>query len=251
MRLGTHQPFCLISNQHVAQPTSSGAPSRSRTSSTPHDILNEASPNRSLLGYRTCNIVNLTGHHMDALTHTSSSVSVYDVCATYHNLYSLRHLRSIAKLLSCITSHNHTYKFDNIDAAFNDHRILTIDPDERQRRRKQRCLALVEERDSLRAQLQQQKQQPLPPLPPPPPPSPPPIPTPQSQQEPELQQDEPVSSTSVSSPSTESFLSSSRTTDRDRVLHLEGVVAQLSHQLTQLCYRDTLQLQRHKTTRTM
>jgi len=161
------------------------------------------------------------------------------VCATYRNLYSLRHLRSIAKLLSCITSHNHTYKFDNIDAAFNDHRVLTIDPDERQRRRKQRRVALVEERDSLRVQLRRQQQPPHP-LPPPPPPQ-----RQQQAQEPELQQDEPVSSTSVSSPYTESSLPSaaSSTTDRDRVLHLEGVVAQLSQQLT---HRDTLQLQRQR-----
>ena len=167
---------------------------------------------------------------------------------------TLRHLRSVAKLISSIISHNHTYKFDTNDAAFNDHRLLTVDPDERQRRRKQRRLALVEERDSLRAQLQQQQPQvqQVHELPSPPPPSArrplPPSPTPQrSEQAP--QGDGPVSSTSVSSPLFEPALpsaGSSSTTDRDRVQHLEGVVAQLSQQLTQSSHRDALQVQRQQ-----
>ena len=196
---------------------------------------------------------------MDALTDTSSPASIYQVCATYRCLYSLRHLTCVAKLISCITSHNHTYKFATLDAAYNDHRLLTVNPGERQRRRKQRRVALVEERDSLRAQLQQQQQQQQqqqpqhePPLPPPPssPRSLPPSPTPQRQEAELLQGDGTVSSTSVSSPSSEPSLpsaaSSSSTTDRDRVQHLEGVVAQLSHQLTQSSHRDALQVQRQQ-----
>ena len=61
---------------------------------------------------------------MDALTDTSSPASIYHVCATYRCLYSLHHLRPVAKLISCITSHNHTHKFATLDAAFNDHRLL-------------------------------------------------------------------------------------------------------------------------------
>ena len=167
---------------------------------------------------------------MEALSHTSSPASIYHVCATYHTLYTLRQLRSVAKLLSCITSHNHTYKFVSIDAAFADHRILTLDPDERQRRRKRRRLALVEERDSLRAQLRQQQEQQ------------------QCARQSVSQQGGPAPSTPVTSPHACPSLHSTApcTLDNDCVLPPDGVVVQLVHQRAQCACDDTLQLARQR-----
>ena len=113
---------------------------------------------------------------MDSLTDTSSPTDIYRVCTSYRTLYALRHLKSVKKLLSCISTHNNAHQFNSIDAAFDDHRFMLVTPGERQRRRQlkrvspQAFIDVQLERDRLRAQLevrtvletvQQQQQQQL------------------------------------------------------------------------------------------
>ena len=101
---------------------------------------------------------------MDGLTDTSSPGDIYRVCTSYRALYSQRHLKSVKKLLSCISTHNNAHKFNSIDAAFDDHRFMLVTPGERQRRRQlkrvssQAFIDVQSERDRLRAQLELQTQ---------------------------------------------------------------------------------------------
>ena len=97
---------------------------------------------------------------MDSLTDTSSPTDIYRVCTSYRTLYSLRHLKPIKKLLSCISTHNNAHKFNSIDAAFDDHRFMLVTPGEQQRRRQLKRVSsqafndVRTERDRLRAQLE-------------------------------------------------------------------------------------------------
>ena len=97
---------------------------------------------------------------MDSLTDTSSPTDIYRVCTSYRTLYVLRHLKSVKRLLSCISTHNNAHKFSSIDAAFDDHRFMLVTPGEQQRRRQlkrvssQAFIDVQLERDRLRAQLE-------------------------------------------------------------------------------------------------
>ena len=97
---------------------------------------------------------------MDSITDNSSPGEVYRVCTSYRALYSQRHLKSVKKLLSCISTHNNAHKFSSIDAAFDDHRFMLVTPGERQRRHQlkrvssQAFIDVQLERDRLRAQLE-------------------------------------------------------------------------------------------------
>ena len=101
---------------------------------------------------------------MDSLTDTSSPGDIYRVCTSYRALYSLRHLKSVKKLLSCISTHNNAHKFNSIDAAFDDHRFMLVTPGEQQRRRQLKRVSsqafndVRTERDRLRARLELQTQ---------------------------------------------------------------------------------------------
>jgi len=99
---------------------------------------------------------------MDHLTDTSSPNDIYHLCTSYRALYALRHLKSVKRLLSCISTHNNAHKFNSIDAAFDDHRFMLVTPGEQQRRRQlkrvssQAFIDVQSERDRLRAQMELQ-----------------------------------------------------------------------------------------------
>ena len=63
---------------------------------------------------------------MSTLSVQSSPLDIYMVCQTYAQLHKHRHLPSVAKVISCISTWNHKHKLNRIKDAFTAHRQYTF-----------------------------------------------------------------------------------------------------------------------------
>ena len=110
-----HQPSTRLTyvTSHTHSLTHSVAHSHTHT----HSLTHSHSPSHSTAPVMTTSLT---------LTDDSSSVDCYVVCTSYPQLYSLRHLDSVDRLLSCISSYNHNHGCGSIEAAFTAHRRHTL-----------------------------------------------------------------------------------------------------------------------------
>ena len=106
------------------------APRHSGTTTT---RANTPANDQSLTRHTSLNALRHTTCHSSTkmssstLTNDSSPVQIYAVCKTYVQLYALRHLSSVARLISCISSYTHNHpSITNTEVAFKEHRRLTL-----------------------------------------------------------------------------------------------------------------------------